>query len=466
MQSISNMPSSIHTSTHSERQLPVADAAGFALDKIKALGQQADIWASTSKDFEVKVADGAITTLCQATHKGLGIRIFVDGRLGFCTTSDLSPRSLAMCIDKALHLAKQVTPDPNHRLPDTSTTQARIPELDLFDTRIVELPVDEKIALAHRLEQAARNADPRIKKFRDSGVSTSVVDDYFLNSHGLFYHLPKTQMAMWSTPVAQAHNQLQTEFWYDAKSHLEDLQSAEEIGHQAGRRAARMLGAKAIATGRFPIIFEPMLTAGLMGGLLAALDGDTVYKKASFLHAFLQQSIANPMFSIIDDPLRQRGTASSFFDGEGLATYKKDLVHKGVLQHFLYDSYSARKAGVSPSANAQRSLYSLPTAGAFNCYIPQGAQTFEQLLQSVPKALVVTRGLGQGLNVVTGEYSRGANGLWIESGEIVHPVQEVTIAGQFLEMLRNIDALGSDLLWRGSRGAPSLRIAEMTVSGR
>jgi PmbA protein len=199
--------------------------------------------------------------------------------------------------------------------------------------------------------------------------------------------------------------------------------------------------------------------------MLGALNGDMVYKKASFLADRLGQRIATTGLTVVDDPLLPRGAASAPFDGEGLPTKRKNIVDAGVLTTFLYDSYTARKAGTKPTANARRGYSSLPHAGAFNFYAKAGSDDPQEIWRSVPRALVVTRGLGHGLNAVTGEYSRGANGLWVENGEVVHPVQEVTIAGDYLAMLQGIDRIGNDLRLRGTSGAPTLRIASMTVSG-
>jgi PmbA protein len=244
------------------------------------------------------------------------------------------------------------------------------------------------------------------------------------------------------------------------------LEPVDSIGRTAGLRAARMLGARPVKSQRAAVIFEPLMAAGLLSGMLGALDGDMVYKKSSFLGDKLNTRIAAPGLTLVDDPLVARGVASTPFDGEGLATTRKNLVEHGVLKTFMYDSYTARKAGVSPTANARRSFSSMPHAGAFNFYAEPGPDEPDEILRSAPRALIITRGLGQGLNTVTGEYSRGANGLWVEQGEIVHPVQEVTIAGDYLTMLANIDRIGRYVRRRGSTGAPTLRIQEMMVSGR
>ena len=428
--------------------------------------QKADTVASYGTDFEVKVADGSISNLTQATAKGLGLRVLVDGKLGFCTTSDFRTETLETLVQQAVGMAREVEVDPFQDIAEAPVGRIDAgDELELYDPAIANIPTEEKIRWAHQLEEAARDADPRVTKFRDSGVSSGESWSVLVTSTGVVRTIRGTGIALWCNPIAEEDGQLQTEVWYDSKCHLEDLESVEAIGRQAGQRAARMLGAKPISTQRVPVIFEPQMTIGFFGGLLGAIDGDTVHKKASFLGDSLGETIAAPSISLVDDPLLKRGSGSAPFDGEGIPTYAKRLIDHGKLTTFLYDSYTARKTGHTSTASARRGASSLPSAGVFNLLVEAGSDKLASMLSSVPQALVITRGLGRGINVITGEYSRGANGLWVEGGEIVHPVQEITIAGDVREMLQRIDAVGDDLTMRGSSGAPSIRIQDMTVSG-
>jgi PmbA protein len=428
---------------------------------------EADVVAARAREFEVKVADGEIVTLTQATSKGMGLRVFVDGKLGFCTTSDFQPESIEFAVGRAVDMAKETAPDEYNGLVDAGADVIEANDaLDLFDPNILELDTETKIAWAHELEKVARSVDPRVNKFRDSGVADSDSHSVLVTSKGAVRRMRSSGIALWCNPIADDNGELQTEYWYDSRTHLSDLESVESVGRTAGERTARMLGAKPIPTQKVPVIFEPHMAAGLVTGMLGALNGDMVYKKASFLSDMLNKSIATSGLSVLDNPLLPRGAASSPFDGEGLPTSCKRVIDKGVLTTFFYDGYTAKKAGVKPTANARRGWSSLPYAGPFNFYVEPGQDDPSEIWKSVDKAFVITRGLGSGVNAVTGEYSRGANGLWIENGEIVHPVQEVTIAGNFLEMLNNIDRIGNDLSMRGSTGAPTLRIAEMTVSGQ
>jgi PmbA protein len=435
----------------------------------RAGASEADVMASRGTDFEVKVADGAVVTLTQAVAKGLGLRVFVDGRLGFCTTSDFRKDSLEHAAKRAVAMAKEAAADPHNGLAEAKPGLLRAgdhPELDLYDPRIPALSTEEKISWAHRMEEEARDTDPRVTRFRDSGVASGETTTVLVTSEGAARTRRSTGVTAWCNPLATADGELQTEVWYDAQTHLEDLEPIESIGRTAAHRAARMLGARPLPTRNVPVIFEPQIAIELLGGVLSGIDGDLVYKKASFLADRLDEPIAAPTVTLVDDPHLRRGPASTPFDGEGLATGRKLLVDAGTLTTFLYDTYTARKAAKRCTANARRAWSSLPGIGPFNFYVEAGEDDPEEILSSARRALIITRGLGQGLNVVSGEYSRGANGLWVENGEVVHPVQEVTIAGDYVTLLRSIDRVGSDLRMRGSAGAPTVRVASMTVSGR
>jgi PmbA protein len=443
------------------------DIGARALSWARAAGaDEADTVVARGSEFEVKVADGEIVCLTQATSKGLGLRVFVDKRLGFCTTSDFRPDALRSAVERAVAMAREAAPDTHNGLPDQLGAD-RIDvsdDLELYDPQVMALTTDEKIRWAHDLEAAARAADPRVTKFRDSGVASGESQSVLMTTTGAVRTIRGSGISLWCNPIAAQNGDLQSEVWWDSRTHVADLLSVEEIGRTAGKRAARMLGARAIPTQDAAVVFEPPMAGGFVTGLLGAIDGDMVYKGASFLADKLGQKIACSQLTLVDDPLKRRGLATTPFDGEGLPTYAKNLVDAGVLTTFLYDVYTARKAGVRSTCSARRSYGGLPSAGTFNLHIAPGSTPAAALLDA-PKALLVTRGMGRGVNAVSGEYSRGAGGIWYERGEPVCAVQEVTIAGDFITLLRSIDAIGDDLMARGSVAAPSLRVASMTISG-
>lgn len=437
------------------------------LDYLKPLGvDEADVVASRGNEFEVKVSCGNVETLTQATSKQLGVRVVVGKRQSFCTSSDFSDENLKYLARHAVEMAHHLEPDPHHGVAEVEPGRIDLGQaFESFDPAILEIPSATKIEWAHQMEQAAREVSPKIQKFGDSGISTGDSHSILITSGGVIRTAAGTGIAAWCNPIAEEGSELQTEFWYDSKTHLEDLDAINLIGTRAGERALRMLGARALPTQSLPIIFEPPMALGFFGGIIGAIDGDLIYKKASFLNEKLGTDIASSQITLVDDPFVKRGAASSLFDGEGNPASKKNLIDKGVLTTYLYDSYTARKAGTQSTGNGQRGAGSLPHIGTFNVYVEPGSTPELELLNECPRALLITRGLGRGVNAVTGEYSRGVNGLLLENGEVVHAVQEVTIAGDMINMMKAVDAVGDQIHFRGSSGAPYVRINDIMVSG-
>lgn len=432
---------------------------------IKKGAKQADAFLQVGRSADVRVRDGEIEDLTQATSKGVGIRVFVKNRQGFVWTSDFDPKALDTLIDRAIALAEMSAPNPLNGLPDARDL-GKFPDVgELFDPRVANLPPDWKIKSAIEMEKIVRAFDPRIKTIDSVGAGESVSEVYLASSAGVHGSYEGTSVYLYASPVATDGDQLQTSYWYDAQRFFEDLESPEHVATKAATRAVRLLGAKKIKSQKLPVIFDPTMAAGFIGNITRAMNGDAVFKKSSFLASKLGQKIAPAHVSIIDDGLRKRGLATSPFDGEGVPTRRTSLVENGVLKAFLYDAFTARKAKTRTTGNAARGYQSLPAIGVNNLVLEPGTQTPEQLIKSIPRGLYVTAMLGHGANTVTGEYSRGANGLLIENGELTRPVQEVTVAGNLTEMLQNLDAVGSDLTFHGSTGAPTIRFKELTVSG-
>ncbi|NLH50101.1 MAG: TldD/PmbA family protein [Myxococcales bacterium] len=258
----------------------------------------------------------------------------------------------------------------------------------------------------------------------------------------------------------------QSEWYFDQTTFLQELSDAEAVAREAARRALRMLGARKIDSGIMPVILTPEMTKSFIRGLLGALNGDMIYKKSSFLLDQLGEKIAAPRFTLIDDGTLDRRSGSRPFDGEGLKTRRQALIEDGVLKQYLYDTYTANKAGAKPTGTASRGYNSLPGIGTTNLYLEPGQATPADLYRGVERGLLVTGMMGSGVNTVNGEYSRGARGLLIEHGEPTAPVQEITVAGNLLDMLKDIDLIADDLDWRGGTGAPSIRFAKLTVAGK
>jgi PmbA protein len=432
----------------------------------RAGATEADAFAERSRRATVRVRDGEIEDLTQATSKGVGLRVVVDGRLGFASTSDFSQGALDRFVRGAVALARSAARDPCNRLPDAAQLGGRNGVMALYDDAVASLAPEWKIEASREMERAARAEDPRIVAFDSVGAGEYVAEAAIASTAGLVDGYRGTYVYLYAVPVARGDDgQLQTSYWVDYQRKLADLETPEHVGRVAARRAVRMVGARKPKTTRVPVVLEPMMAASFIAGLAGALSGDLVVKKATFLDGKLGQRIAPQNVSVVDDPLLSGGVASTPFDGDGLATRRLDLVTGGVLQRFLYDAYTARKAKTRSTASAQRGYSGLPSIGTTNLYLAKGGADAGSIVRGVKEGLYVTAMLGRGLNTVTGEYSRGANGLWIRDGELAEPVQEVTVAGHMIDMLRSIDAVGDDLDFRGAVGAPTIRFSELTVSG-
>src|SRR2546421_4011477 len=429
----------------------------------KAGASDSEAYAERTRESSVKVRDGNVEELQQATSKGVGLRVFTAGRLGFAYGTDFSKDGLRGLAESAVSLAKGAAKDQFNELPRAGQL-GRGPEGE-YDPAIEEIDPSWKLRAAHAAERAAAQVDRRVRKFDSTGAGDFLASSAIASSRGASGESRASYAYLYCSPVAEADGQLQTASWADTRRRLSALQAPEEIGRIAAQRAARMLGARKVKTQKAAIIFEPQQAAGFFGGLAGAVNGDLVHKKSSFLARLLGKRIASDQVTLVDDATLSDGLATRPFDGEGVASQRTVVIERGVLKSFLYDTYTARKAGARSTGNAARTWASLPHIGTSNFVLERGATSPEEIVRSTKRGLLVTAMLGSGANVVTGEYSRGANGLWIEDGQVVHPVQEVTVSGSLLEMLQAIDAVGDDLDLRSSTAAPTLRIAEAVVSG-
>ena len=428
---------------------------------------QAEAFGERTREATVRVRDGEVEDLTRAEGKGLGLRVFIEGRLGFAFTSDFTDEGLDLFVRRAVALAGAAGRDPANKLPDERILRVRNPELHgLFDPEIEALDADWKIEAAKTMERAGRGEDKRIAGYESVGAGDFVAETAIHSSEGLHERYRGTYVYLFAAPVAKGEDgQLQTSYWVDYKRRLRDLETPEEVGRIAARRAARMLGAKKVKTQRVPVIFEPTIAASFVAGIAAGVNGDLVRKGSSFLGDKLGKRVAPESITIVDDGLLPGGISTAPFDGEGIATRRTAVIERGVLTNFLYDSATARKARAKPTGNARRGYSSLPSIGVTNFHLEAGDVPAQSIVKGVKNGLYVTAMLGRGANTVTGDYSRGANGIWIRDGEFAEAVQEITVAGNMLDMLANIDAVGDDIDFRGSLGAPTIRFAELTVSG-
>jgi len=427
--------------------------------------KQAEAYVELGRQSSCRVRDGQIEDLTQATSKGAGLRVLKDRRLGFAYTSDFQEGTLDAFVERALALAEAAAPNPHNGLPERKDLGTPCPPEHLFDPAVVDLPSDWKIKTALEVERAGRSVDPRIATFDSVGAGDHVAETYVASSEGASAGYSGTYVYLYAAPVASDGQQHQVAYWSDYKRYLGDLDSPEAVGLEAARRALRMLGARKVKSQRVPVVFDPTMAGSFIAAVAHAANGDAVYKKSSVLAPLKGKVIAAEHVTIVDDGLLDRGLGTSPVDGEGVATRVTPIVERGVLKSFLYDAQTARKAKAKTTGNAMRGYSSLPYIGTNNLRLEPGKVGPEEIIRGVKRGLYVTAMLGRGADIVTGDYSRGANGLWSEDGELAFPVQEVTVAGNLLGMLKSIDAIGNDLQFRSSVLAPTIRFAELTVAG-
>jgi PmbA protein len=363
-------------------------------------------------------------------------------------------------------MARLTAADPASGLPDPGLHPREWPDLELSDSAHGMVGADEALRLARIAVKAALGADPRIKNSEGAEFSSGFYQILFANNQGFSGSYAGTSFSLGAAPIAQSDDgRMQQGYWSTTGRHFDFLEDAEAVGLTAARRALRRLGARKVKTMRAPVIFDPDMAAGLIRSLAGAASGPSLYKGTSFLANRLDTQVAAINVTIIDDGQMIAKLGSKPFDGEGLATNRKSLVENGVLKTYLLDCYSARKLKMAPTGNASRGVGDAPGVSTTNLYLQPGRSTPEEIIGTVKNGLYVTELIGFGVNGVTGDYSRGAGGLWIENGELTYPVQEITIAGNLKEMFLGIEMIGNDLRWRSSVVSPTIKIAEMTIAG-
>jgi len=440
-----------------------------ALERVKRAGADAaDALLVESDAVEARVRGTEIDFVKQAREHTLGIRALVRGagglRSALTSTNALDLGAVDRMAQETVALARATAEDPAAGLPEEDFARD-LPDLALFDPRDRDVAVETRIGEARRAEAAAREADPRIANSEGSQVASNFSQVLYGDSRGFFGAYPAAAHSLFSEPVAREDGAMQRDYWMTAARRLADLEDAAAVGRRAAERAVRRLGARRVATCQVPVIFDPVTAPSLLGHLMACVNGYALYRGTSFLAKRLGDRIASPLVTVIDDGRRPGGLGSKPFDGEGQPTRRNVVLDKGQLRSWLLDSYSARKVGGTSTGNAARGPGSAPTVAPTNLWLEPGEQTLEEIIAETGRGLLVTELIGMGFQSVTGDYSRGAAGLWIEAGEIAYPVDEITIAGNLGEMLSGIDRVGSDLLWLGRTASPSLRIAAMTVAG-
>jgi PmbA protein len=426
----------------------------------------AEVLYVSAESLSAGVRLGEVEKLKSSRERRLGIRVFVGQSSANASTAELERDGLEDFVAHTVGLARLTASDPSAGLPDAALHPKSFPELDLADNEQGIVDADSALAIARKAERAALSADPRIKNSEGAEFDSGRYYIMFANSQGFAGNYESTSFHLGVAPIAQGDTgAMQQGFWYTANRHFAKLEEAEAVGAMAAKRALRRLGSRKIKTTRVPIVFDPDMAAGLLRSLAGAASGPSLYKGASFLMGKLGERIASPLVTIHDDGIMVGAMGSKPFDGEGLATNRKSLVEQGVLKTYLLDSYSARKLKLQPTGNAARSVGDSPSVSPTNLYLEAGRHSPQEIIATIKQGLYVTELIGFGVNGVTGDYSRGAGGMWIENGELTYPVQEVTIAGNLKEMFQSIEMIGNDLHWRSAVVSPTLKISEMMIAG-
>ncbi len=369
-------------------------------------------------------------------------------------------------LDGALALARVTSEDPNAGLPQPDELGQLETDLDLYHEDVYSLPPEERIDWARRAEKAAMQADPRITVSEGGGFSASSGHAVLANSHGFVGEYRRSFCSLGAVPIAKAEDgTMQRDFWESVARTITKLESPESVGRKAAERTVRRLGARKIKSARVPIVFDQMTARALLEHVADAVNGDAIYRHSSFLTGKLGEKIAGDNVTIVDDGTIPGLFGSSPFDGEGVASRRTVVIERGVLSSYLLNTYTAKKLGLKTTGNAARGITGNPGIGCGNFFLQPGTIDPREIVRDIDEGLYVIDFLGSGMNLVTGDFSRGATGLWISKGEFAYPVEEITVAGNLGEMLRNITAIGSDLEFRSSVACPTIRIDGMTIAG-
>jgi PmbA protein len=417
-------------------------------------------------EFSANVRMGELETLKEAGSRGAGVRVLIGKRMGASYTSDLTKDGITQMVRSAIDLAGLTTEDPHAGLPDPDELGSYQGDLKLYSDRTAELATEERISMAKRAEAAALGADPRITNSEGGSFDSSTSGRVFANSRGFLGSYRASYCSVSAVPVAIHEGNMERDYWYTMARDYSTLESPESVGLKAAQRVLRRLGAVKVETQKVPVIFEPRIARTLLGNIFDAIDGRAIYRKASFLAGKLGEKIAAPNITLIDDGTIPGLFGSQPFDDEGVPTRRTPVIENGVLKSYLLNTYTARKLGLRTTGNASRGITGNAGIGHGNFFLEAGDRSPEEILRAVKNGFYVTELIGSAVNTVTGDYSRGAVGIWVKDGELAFPVSEVTIASTLQEMLNGIEAIGNDLEFQGSVSAPTIQFGEMTVAGR
>jgi len=423
---------------------------------------EAEVYLETSRNLSIQVLNGEIETIEEASSHGVGFRVFVEGKMGFSHCNDLGDKSLEETLKRAISFAKLTTPDENNTL----TTNTEVSTVaGLYDPEITTVPMETKINMAIELEKLAMS-DPRVTKSSGAGYGEADGEVFIANSNGISKTYRSSGCSIGVSVVAEKGEQKNTGGEYCTRRFFSDLKPIKEIAAKAAKDAWEMLDPKMVKTQKATVIFDPDVARSLLGGVISAINGERVLQGASFLKDSMNKQFASELLTIVDDGIKEKGMASAPFDGEGVPTQRRTLVEKGVLKSFIYNTSSANRAGTESTGNAARGGFTrLPGIGTHNVYLESGEYSRNEVIAGTEKGLLLKGVTGYGINPVSGNFSGGASGFWVEKGEIVHPVKGLTIAGSADGILTGIDMMGNDLDMDRGFAAPTFRVKEMQIGG-
>jgi PmbA protein len=440
---------------------------------LKAGATDAEAVVYEGDEFSALVHLGQVETLKESSSRAVGLRVFLNSgnahHTASTSSSDFSSESIGRLVEGAITLAKITSEDPFAGLPEAHEFGQLDGELHLYFDDVNQMPPAERIEIARHTEAAAMAYDTRIQNSRGSDFDTAISHKIMMNSRGFLGEYRRSYCGFSVAPIAQDERGMQRDAWFSNARTVTKLESPEEIGREAARRTLRRLGARRVPTQKASIVFSADIAQSVIGNIFDAANGDAIYRHASFFSGMLGERVAGENITVIDDGTLVFDGIGGFgtrpFDGEGLPTRRTVLVERGILKNYVMNTYTARKLSMKSTGNAARGLAGNPGIGAGNFYLEPGTLTPQQIIGDIQNGLYVTDTMGHGVNLVTGDYSVGASGLWIENGELAYPVEEITIAGNLKDMYRNIAAIGNDLIFRGASAAPTIRIEGMTIAG-
>lgn len=441
--------------TKQRSQLELTDIVTAMLDEAKRQGASAaEAGANAESGLSVTVRLGEVETVEHNRDKGLGVTVYFGQRKGAASTSDFSRDAIRETVAAACAIAKYTAEDPCAGLADAALMARSIPDLDLHHPW--DVSAERAIEMAGQCEAAAQAVDKRITNSEGATVSSHAGYRVYGNSHGFMGAYPSSRHSLSCAVIADDGHGMQRDYWYTVARDSHDLEAVRNVGQRAGERTVRRLGGRRLPTRQAPVLFVAEVAGGLFGNFIRAIRGESLYRRSSFLLDQLGQAVFPSFMRIHEQPHLKKALGSSPFDGEGVATRARDLITEGVLQGYVLDSYSARKLKLQTTGNA---------GGVHNLTIDPGPLDFDGLLKEMGKGLLVTEMMGMGINIVTGDYSRGAAGFWVENGEIQYPVEEITIASNLREMFKGIVTVGKDIDLRGNTRTGSVLIERMTIAG-